>query len=498
MRRIPLLLFFLLIACSDSSSSLPLIGGFGAEAEPTVPAPEFIVSSPAEGEILATYQLDVQVSEAESGTYEFFLNDTKKGEVEATDKSFQTQLKPLRGANLLKIVVTTSDGRKAEKTVSVYFGTTVSGGGAHSGFVRSGVLYTCGRNNKGQMGTGFSEGDTTNATITKITSIPDITSISFNQNNSLAIGKNGKVYTWGANASGQLGLGNNTEPAVGTAGNPAAQTPPTEVPGITDAVMGAFGFVHAVILKEDGTVVAFGQNNVGQLGNGATDITTTTISNTPVAVVGLTDIIQVIAGSQHSAALTAGGEVYVWGRNQYGNLGNGSVSTATAISSTPTLVPGLSGIKQIANGRDHILALKSDGTVWSWGLNASGQLGIGNQDSPKSSPLQVNNITNATRVFAGGTQSFAIFADGTVKGWGENGQGNLGNPDLATKITEPSLSVVGIDKSATLGIAALHGFVLLPNGGVYGWGWNFKGSLGRPDLQDGWAAKTPVALSFSE
>ncbi|TGL63655.1 RCC1 domain-containing protein [Leptospira sarikeiensis] len=491
----PLLLLFLW-TCSDSNSQMPF-GLLGTNTPNATSVGNFEISSPQEGEVLSVYQLDLGIDNASSGTYEFFLNDSKETEIENETTNFQLSLKPKLGQNSLKIVLTTEKG-KVEKTVSFYFGSLLSAGGSHSGFIKNGYIYTCGRNNKGQLGTGFSEGDTTNPNITKITSISGIVGISFNQNNSLAIKDNGKVYTWGANAQGQLGLGNTSEPAVGTAGNPAAQTPPTEVPGISNAVMGAFGFNHAVILKSDGTVVAFGQNNVGQLGNADPAITTTTVSSNPVNVVNLTNIIQVIAGSQHSAALDKDGYVYVWGRNQYGNLGNGTTSSATAISSTPTKVDGLTGIKHIANGRDHILALKNDGTVYAWGLNASGQLGIGNQDSPKNSPLLVNNITNAKRVFSGGTQSFAILADGTIKGWGENGQGNLGNPDATTKVTEPGLSVVGIEKASSLGIGALHGFVLMPTGSIHGWGWNFRGSLGRPDLQDSWAAKSPVELTIPE
>ncbi|TGK44727.1 RCC1 domain-containing protein [Leptospira andrefontaineae] len=492
-RLLPLLLLFLW-TCSNPSSKSPmaLLGGTASTS-----SPNFEISSPSEGDVLSVYQFDLGITSASSGTYEVFLNETKETQLESETAEFQiASLKPKRGQNTLKVVLTNEEGNVLEKSVSFYFGNKLTAGGSHSGFIIDGSVYTCGRNNKGQLGTGFSEGDTSNPNIVKLTSISGIVSISFNQNNSLAIKDDGKVYTWGANAQGQLGLGNTTELAVGTAGNPAAQTPPTEVPGISDAVMGAFGFNHAVILKSDGTVVAFGQNNVGQLGNADPAITSTTVSSNPVLVVGLTNIIQVIAGSQHSAALDSNGDVYVWGRNQYGNLGNGTTSTSTAISSTPTKVPGLTGIKHIANGRDHILALKSDGTVFAWGLNASGQLGIGNQDSPKNSPLQVNNITNAIRVFAGGTQSFALLSDGSIQGWGENGQGNLGNPDAATKVTEPNLSVVGIAKGSSLGIGALHGFVLLPDHSVYGWGWNFRGSLGRPDLQDSWAAKTPVALTF--
>ncbi|AOP33837.1 chromosome condensation regulator [Leptospira tipperaryensis] len=498
-----------ILSCGEKSSdpsSLAFLGLALGPANASASSGDLEIVSPKDGDIVSVYQLETSVSTKESGTLEVLRNGEKIVSINAESVNSDGKnrinvpaFKPTNGENTIQFRWKRPNGEILQKEIRVYFGTKLTAGAAHSGFLKNGNVYTVGRNNFGQLGTGTSTGDGINDSITKLNSITDISSIHFAQNSSMAIQKNGKVFTWGTNANGQLGIGsNNTDPATPSAAG--TRLPPSEVPGINDAVMGAYGFDHALVLKSDGTVVSFGLNNVGQLGNGATGMSATTISSNPVPVVGLTNVIQVIAGSQHSAALTANGDVYVWGRNQFGNLGNGVIDTATAIQSTPIKVASLSKIKQIANGRDHILAVRSDGKVFAWGLNASGQVGIGGSGSPgpTATPTEVLNIQNAVSVWAGGTQSFAVLNDGTVKGWGANGTtANLGIGETTTsKVYAPGSAVIGIKGLVHFGCGATHNFALLGDGSVYGWGWNFKGSLGRPDLQTNWGAATPVSINL--
>ncbi|MCW7470253.1 RCC1 domain-containing protein [Leptospira kanakyensis] len=462
---------------------------------------KFEILSPKDGSIIKTYDLALNIKTSDSLTCHVLQNKTEKenitvGKGEVTSS---VSMKPLLGANKIQVHCTNEAGVSAKKTVLTYFGNRISAGGSHSGYVVNGSLYTWGRNNFGQLGTGTSTGDLTNPKITKLSTISNVVSIGFNQNSSLAITEDGSVWTWGANAVGQLGMGNIGDlQAAATDAGP--RNPPRKVPGITNAVMGVYGFDHVLVLKKDGTVVSFGSNSVGQLGNGTGGAGT--YSANPVNVIGLpTDIIQVIGGSDHSAALTKSGDVYVWGKDQYGNLGDGVLGTSTEVNGTPKKVGSLSGIIHIATGRDHIIALKNDGTVYAWGLAASGQLGIGGTGSPAPvpTPTLVTGLYNAVSVWANGTQSFAILGDGTVKGWGANSSGNLGTGQTTpAKLYTPGDIVVGIKDIQYFGCGALHNFAILKSGVLYGWGWNFKGSIGRSDLQETWAATTPIFLTIPE
>lgn len=460
---------------------------------------KFEILSPLDGSIVKTYDLPLNIKTADNLSCHVLQNNSEKENfnVGKGEKTSLVSIKPVLGANKIQIHCTNSAGMSAKKTILTYFGNRITAGGSHSGYVVNGNLYTWGRNNYGQLGSGTSTGDLTNPTITKLSTISQVVSIGFNQNNSLAITEDGSVWTWGANSSGQLGMGN-TGDVQAAAADPGPRNPPRKVPGISGAVMGTYGYDHAVVLKSDGSVVTFGSNSVGQLGNGSGGAGT--YSANPVAVTGLpNDIIQVIAGSEHTAALSKSGDVYVWGRDQYGNLGDGTLGTASEVNSTPKKVSSLSGIVHIANGRDHILALKNDGTVYAWGLAASGQLGIGGSGSPSPvpTPTLVTGLYQVVSVWANGTQSFAILSDGTVKGWGANSSGNLGT-GLTTpaKLYTPGDIVVGVKDIQYFGCGALHNFAILKSGSLYGWGWNFKGSIGRSDLQETWAATTPIFLTI--
>ena len=120
-------------------------------------------------------------------------------------------------------------------------------------------------------------------------------------------------------------------------------------------------------MKSDGTVWSWGYNNKGQIGNGT--ITVNELS--PVQATGLTGVVSVAAGYEHTVALKSDGTVWTWGYNNYGQLGDGT----TTDESSPVQVSGLTGVIAIAAGYEHTVALKSDGTVWAWGYNTYGQLG---------------------------------------------------------------------------------------------------------------------------
>ncbi len=389
---------------------------------------------------------------------------------------------PLPGTNQLEVFAEDAVGNRGEATVTVEFGQVASAGALHTAVLRQGQLWIWGRNHQGQLGLG----DTTERETPVQLTIPNPTSVELRQNHALALTESGDVYAWGDNNDGQLGLGTMQVEDFDD------RLSPVQVPAISDAVMVASGYDHSLVLLDDGTVVAFGQNAAGQLGDG-----TEVDKSYPVAVTGLTDVVQVIAGSKHSAALTRAGQVYAWGRNTYGNLGQGTQDGDA--HSTPVAVPGLSNVVLLASGRDHILALHDDGTVSSWGLNNNGQLGQGTSGSGSEalSPAVVVGLSGVAAVFADGNFSFALATDMTAVGWGQNfnGQLGIGNDDTTDRVQPDAPLAIATMTDIELG--AIHGVGVQANGDVYTWGWNGFGSLGRESLINNWPYPTPGIVSFS-
>jgi alpha-tubulin suppressor-like RCC1 family protein len=172
-------------------------------------------------------------------------------------------------------------------------------------------------------------------------------------------------------------------------------------------------------LKNDGTVWAWGNNSAGALGNG-----NNTDSNVPVQS-NISGVIAVARGGGHSLALKSDSTVWAWGRNNYGQLGNGSNSD----SNVPVQVGNLSGVIAIEGGAVHSLALKQDGTVWAWGYNLYGSLGNGN-NTDSNIPVQASNLSNVITIASGGSHSghnLAVKQDGTLWSWGWDDVGQLGN-----------------------------------------------------------------------
>lgn len=200
----------------------------------------------------------------------------------------------------------------------------------------------------------------------------------------------------------------------------------------------AVGGAHTLALKSDGTVWAWGYNGNGQLGNNSTSN-----SSTPVQVSGggvaLSNIIAVAAGGRHSLALAGDGTVWAWGDNTYGQLG---VSNATTTSSlTPVQVIGLptsTTVKEIAAGGDFSLALDGNGNVWAWGNNSNRQLGKKINTTFSTTPVQVmlsdgtTLLSGMTAIAAGGSHSLAIAGDGTIWAWGNSVFGQLGDGVMPT------------------------------------------------------------------
>jgi hypothetical protein len=245
------------------------------------------------------------------------------------------------------------------------------------------------------------------------------------------------------------------------------------------------GAEHSLALLSNGTVEAWGDNSDGELGNGST-----TSSDSPVPVSGLTGVKYVAAGQLYSVAVLTNGTVMTWGYNGNGELGDGKVAN----SDVPVAIKGLTGVSAVAAGGQHVLALKSNGTVESWGSDLDGQLGDGDQGGG-ARPVKVSGLTGVVAVSAGQEFSLALLSDGEVMGWGDNGFNELGQfngfPGGIGSSDVP-VQVPGLAHVTAISAGALFGLALLAGGTVDGWGDGAFGQLGNGTTN---TLTTPTAVS---
>ncbi len=270
------------------------------------------------------------------------------------------------------------------------------------------------------------------------------------------------VFSWGWNQHGEVGDGTTNHRAT-----PGSVLGLPSVHGLQVAVKqlaSAEDSEACAVLLADGTVYTWGFNAYGELGDG-----TTTERLTPVLVPGLTGITQIAQGADHMLAAGTGGVVWAWGRNDHGQLGDGTTTERTS----PVPVPGLTGITQLAAGDNHSLALRSDGTVLSWGRNDYGELGTGTTVS-RPTPGPVPGLTGIIQVAAAGDVSYALRSDGTLFAWGGGIVGIGSNAVNTVPVTVP---LAGVTQVATGGADTLA--IAGPSHTVYAWRHNFAGEIGN-------------------
>jgi IPT/TIG domain/Regulator of chromosome condensation (RCC1) repeat len=294
---------------------------------------------------------------------------------------------------------------------------------------------------------------------------------------SLALLSNGTVMAWGDDASGQLGDGSSE----------SVSSTPVAVSGLSGVVAIAAGAEHSLALLSNGTVMAWGANESGQLGTGNLNE-----SDVPVAVKGLSGVAAIAAGREFSLALLKTGTVMAWGNNESGQLGDGGVKQ----SDVPVAVKGLSGVAAIAAGGEFSLALLKAGTAMAWGNDESGQLGeeAGEEGPPLFSdvPVAVHGLSGVSAVSAGGAFSLALLKGGTVMAWGADTHGQLGD-GVAADESEAPVAVSGLSAVSAISAGEQHGTALLADGTVVDWGSDEDGILG--DGSSGGFSDQPVAVS---
>jgi len=265
------------------------------------------------------------------------------------------------------------------------------------------------------------------------------------------------LYIWGSNNQGQLGLGNTT-----------IYSSPKQVGSLNWSVV-AGGVVSSYAIKPDGTLWAWGFNAFGILGLG-----NTTNYSSPKQVGALTNwkTISSCNGTYNAAAIKTDGTLWTWGYNVHGTLGLGN----TTSYSSPKQVGALTTWSKVSVNSYSCFAIKTDGTLWSWGYNGSGNLGL-NNTTYYSSPKQVGALTTWSNIFSsGGSFALAIKTDGTLWTWGANTYGRLG---LGNTIDYSSPKQIGA-LTTWSGIAPQYyaGVALKTNGTIWSWGYNLNGQLG--------------------
>ena len=347
----------------------------------------------------------------------------------------------------------------------------IAAGGTHTLALREdGTVWSWGDNASGQLGDGTRENRLYPLPVEGLT---NIVHISADIGTSVAIGADGRMWVWGADSVGSTTF--RTRPYLVSLSNNS---------GTVAADVGS-----GVVLTMRSNGEAWARGGGRQMGtSSATSNLGRVLIETRNPVVPLDNVVSVAVGSFHSLAVRGDGSVWSWGRNNMGQLGR---NTPGEDAPRPALIPGLAwGAREVVAVASHSLVLMENGTVRGFGQNSSGQLGNGTTAMIQESPVQVLNLNNVIALDTSNNHSVAVRGDGTVWGWGRNGSGVLG--DGTTTDSHVPVQVQGLSGVTAVAAGWNHSVALREDGTVWAWGHNPNGQLG---IGTRWSTElTPVQV----
>jgi alpha-tubulin suppressor-like RCC1 family protein len=334
-------------------------------------------------------------------------------------------------------------------------------------------LFSWGRNNEGSLGLG----DTVyRSSPVQVGALTDWAKITAGLTFGAAIKADGTLWSWGANANGQLGLGNVYN----------SRSSPVQVGSLTNWYEVSAGSTHCLATKTDGTLWSWGSGTGGKLG-----LNNTISRSSPVQIGALTEWADIVATGDTSLAIKTNGTLWSWGYGSYGSLGLGN----TTNYSSPKQVGALTNWSKVCAGDKTAFAVKTDGSIWCWGRNHYGQLGLGNTTN-YSSPKQIGSLTTWAKVSSSDSATFcvAIKTDGTLWAWGRNQTGQLGQGNTTNRS-----SPVQTGALTTWAQAASGGnefcIARKSDGTLWSWGSNGFGFLGLNNTTAYYSPKQIGALT---
>jgi len=361
-------------------------------------------------------------------------------------------------------------------TLSGAYGTQInSGGGSHHACARvsNGMARCWGQNDFGQLGNGTTSASSSSPVT--VTGLTNVLQVATGASHSCALLTDTTVRCWGLNTKGELGNGSTTNSST-----------PVVATGLTGVVALSLGDYHSCALLSSGGITCWGSNSSLQTGTSAPGAAYQVVPTATAITSGAT---AVSAGGFHTCALVGGG-VKCWGDNTSGQLGTGGTPAQNSVA--PLDVPGLtSGVTSVASGELHVCAVVG-GAVQCWGDNSFGQLGNGAiSATPTTSPAVVPGLSGVAEMASGLVFSCARLTNQTVKCWGRNTEGEIGDGTTVDRLSPTSVS--GISTATSITVGGVSGCALLSNSQTACWGYGGFGGLGNGSTSN---ALTPVVVAY--